>query len=308
MERTSRQWAIRASGGPPILSTARCRPQLDGVSVTVNGKPAYIYYISPTKVNILTPPGAMPESVAIQFTVNGSASAPINVPTQSVSPSFFVFNGGPYVAAEHANYTYLGPANLYLGLTTPAKPGETVLLYANGFGATSVPVVYGSSTQSGTLSPLPMVTIGGIAATVSFAGLVAPGEHQFNVVIPANAQSGDNTLTATYSGVTTSPVALITIQGTAPTTSVTYYVAPYGSDSWSGTLARADQHPGHCCHITALTSNGMIAPSYWIDPKSGNDYMLTVQYSESQVKNLNDLRAIPLRGPRGFRHCSFESG
>jgi multidrug efflux pump subunit AcrB len=49
--------------------------------------------------------------------------------------------------------------------------------------------------------------------------------------------------------------------------------------------------------ITALTSNGMIAPSYWIDPKSGNDYMLTVQYPELQVKSLNDLRAIPLRGP-----------
>jgi multidrug efflux pump subunit AcrB len=49
--------------------------------------------------------------------------------------------------------------------------------------------------------------------------------------------------------------------------------------------------------ITALTSNGMIAPSFWIDPKTGNDYMLTVQYPERQVKSLGDLRAIPLRGP-----------
>ena len=47
--------------------------------------------------------------------------------------------------------------------------------------------------------------------------------------------------------------------------------------------------------ITALTSNTMIAPSYWIDPKSGNDYMLTVQYPENQVKTLTDLKAIPLR-------------
>ena len=36
--------------------------------------------------------------------------------------------------------------------------------------------------------------------------------------------------------------------------------------------------------ITALTSNGMIAPSFWIDPKTGNDYMLTVQYPETQVQ------------------------
>jgi multidrug efflux pump subunit AcrB len=48
--------------------------------------------------------------------------------------------------------------------------------------------------------------------------------------------------------------------------------------------------------ITALTSNGMIAPSYWIDPKNGYDYMLTVQYPENQVKKFDDLLAIPMRG------------
>jgi multidrug efflux pump subunit AcrB len=47
--------------------------------------------------------------------------------------------------------------------------------------------------------------------------------------------------------------------------------------------------------ITALTSNTMIAPSFWIDPKTGNDYMLTVQYPENQVKTVADLKAIPLR-------------
>jgi len=50
--------------------------------------------------------------------------------------------------------------------------------------------------------------------------------------------------------------------------------------------------------ITALTSNGMIAPSIWIDPKSGNDYMLTVQYPELQIKNVAELKAIPLHAPR----------
>ena len=47
--------------------------------------------------------------------------------------------------------------------------------------------------------------------------------------------------------------------------------------------------------ITALTSNAMIAPSFWIDPRSGNDYLLTVQYPEDGVKALDDLRAIPIR-------------
>lgn len=47
--------------------------------------------------------------------------------------------------------------------------------------------------------------------------------------------------------------------------------------------------------ITALTSDGMIAPSYWVDPRSGNLYMLTVQYPENTVKSMADLRSIPLR-------------
>src|SRR5215469_631523 len=50
--------------------------------------------------------------------------------------------------------------------------------------------------------------------------------------------------------------------------------------------------------ITALTSNAMIAPSYWVDPKSGNDYMLTVQYPEDFIRNMADLTAVPLRGSR----------
>jgi HAE1 family hydrophobic/amphiphilic exporter-1 len=47
--------------------------------------------------------------------------------------------------------------------------------------------------------------------------------------------------------------------------------------------------------ITALTSNGMIAPSYWIDPNTGNNYLLTVQYPENLVKNIASLGAMPLR-------------
>jgi HAE1 family hydrophobic/amphiphilic exporter-1 len=50
--------------------------------------------------------------------------------------------------------------------------------------------------------------------------------------------------------------------------------------------------------ITGLTSNQMIAPSFWVDPKSGNDYMLTVQYPEGQIKNLLDLRDMPLHAAR----------
>ncbi|MGO9256042.1 MAG: hypothetical protein ACLQU1_07045 [Bryobacteraceae bacterium] len=186
--------------------------QLDGVSATVNGKPAYVYYISPTQVNVLTPPDALPRSVQVQVSNNAIAGAAYTAAAQTVSPSFFVFNGGPYVAAVHANGSLIGPTSLYPGSTMPAKPGETVVLYANGFGATSTPVTGGSLTQSGTLSPLPAITIGGVAATVMFAGLVAPGEFQFNVVVPSPLANGDQPITATYNGLTTQPGTRITIQ------------------------------------------------------------------------------------------------
>ena len=87
-----------------------------------------------------------------------------------------------------------------------------MVLYANGFGTTSVPVTSGSPTQSGTLSPLPVIKIGGVAATVEFAGLVAPGEFQFNVVVPSSLANGDQSIIATYGGQTTPAGTLITIQ------------------------------------------------------------------------------------------------
>jgi multidrug efflux pump subunit AcrB len=59
--------------------------------------------------------------------------------------------------------------------------------------------------------------------------------------------------------------------------------------------------------ITALTSAGMIAPSYFVDPANGNDYILTVQYPEGRARNLNDVLAIPLRAPRQTRPARLDS-
>jgi multidrug efflux pump subunit AcrB len=59
--------------------------------------------------------------------------------------------------------------------------------------------------------------------------------------------------------------------------------------------------------ITALTSNGVIAPSFWVDPKSGNNYMLTVQYPLTQIKTLTDFKQIPLRAPDGTTTTPLET-
>jgi len=184
--------------------------QLDGVSVTVNGRSAFVYYISPTQLNILTPPDAMQGPVNVVVS-GGATTANFTAQAQALSPSFFVFDGA-HVAATHADGTLLGPASLYPGLTTPAKPNEAVVLYANGFGPTSTPVVGGSVTQSGSLSPLPVVKVGGVIATVQFAGLVSPGEFQFNVILPGSLADGDQPITASFNGSVTQLGALITIQ------------------------------------------------------------------------------------------------
>lgn len=185
--------------------------KLDSISVTINGKSAYVYYISPTQINVLTPPDTISGAVAVQVTNNGVTTASFTAQARSLSPSFFVFNGGPYVAATHTDGTLLGPTTLYPNLTTPAKPGEIVVLYANGFGPTSTPIVAGSATQSGSLPTLPVVKIGGTAATVQFAGLVAPGQYQFNVAVPSSLADGDQSITAIYGAQTTQAGTLITI-------------------------------------------------------------------------------------------------
>ena len=57
--------------------------------------------------------------------------------------------------------------------------------------------------------------------------------------------------------------------------------------------------------ITSLTSNGMIAPSYYVDPKTGNNYLLTVQFPETQVKSLTDFQQIPVRSHDGAQTANL---
>jgi len=187
--------------------------QLDGVSVSVNGQPAFVEYISPTQVNILTPLDSPQGTVPITVTSGGVTSAPLWIPMQTLAPGFFLFSGSQYVAATHAAGNLLGPQGLYPGATAPASPGEVVTVYGGGFGQATPALVSGSVVQYGTLPPpLPVFTVSGIAAEVRFAGVTAPGLYQFNVVVPLSAPDGDNTIEATYGGATTQGGALISVQ------------------------------------------------------------------------------------------------
>jgi multidrug efflux pump subunit AcrB len=61
--------------------------------------------------------------------------------------------------------------------------------------------------------------------------------------------------------------------------------------------------------ITALTSDGMIAPSYWIDPKTGNNYMVTVQYFNQKIGSMtmSDFKNIPLRANTSTMYTPLQS-
>jgi len=185
--------------------------QLDGVSVTVNGKAAYVYFISPTQLNILTPPDSITGTVAVQVTNGGVQSNVVNNAAQALSLAFFTFDG-THITATHTDGSLIGPATLYPGLSTPAKPGETIVVYANGFGTTTVPIVTGGVTQSGILTGSLVVGIGGLPAAVPFAGLVAPGEFQFNIIVPSSAPDGDLGISASYDGAFTPTSATLAVQ------------------------------------------------------------------------------------------------
>jgi uncharacterized protein (TIGR03437 family) len=198
----------------PEFASGKMPTQLRNVSVTVNGKPSYVYFISPAQVNVLTGLDSTTGQIQVVVTNGANSSQAFTVNVRARAPGFFLFGATKYIASTHADGSLLGPASMSVPgyQFTPAKPNETVVLYANGFGLPSTPLVEGSSTQFSPLPSLPVFLIGGVQATVAYAGVVAPGLYQFNVVVPANAPDGDNSVTATYAGFTTTPGALITVQ------------------------------------------------------------------------------------------------
>jgi uncharacterized protein (TIGR03437 family) len=195
---------------------------LQGVSVTIDGIPAYIQYIGPTQINVLAPddaalgPGSaqVPLHVSVQVTTAGQASNTITGQEQQFAPAFLTIDNGKYVAAEHATYALIGPAGLIPGVATqPAQPGETVMLYGTGFGPTNPVSPTGQLvTTPAMLANSVGITIGGVNAIVSYAGLVEAGVYQFNVTVPAGLTNGDAAVVATIGGVQTQTGVSITIQ------------------------------------------------------------------------------------------------
>jgi uncharacterized protein (TIGR03437 family) len=215
---TTRSWT-----GADFNGTA-APTSLDGVTVTVNGQPAFISYISPVQINAQVP-GNLSSSVTtapVIVTVKGVTSATVALPIRTVAggllaPPEFKAEGRQYVVAIRGDGTFVTNGKSPNVPGAPAKPGETILLYGTGFGPVtpSTPVA-GQIAQGATSLVYPLeIRIGGARAQMAYAGLTSGlvGVYQFNVVVPQDLPAGDAALAMTQNGLTINQGLWIPIQG-----------------------------------------------------------------------------------------------
>lgn len=204
----------------PSFAQGMMPTNLNGVSVTVNGKAAFVYFYcsvvtSPVcsldQINVLTPLDNTTGAVQVVVTNGAVSTLPFSVTMQATAPTILLFNATGPIVATHANYALAGSGALYPGYSTPAAPGETLLVYGVGWGLPATALVNGSATQAGSLPYVPSCQVGGANASASIA-LIGPGLYQINLTLPATALSGNNAVSCTYNGVSTPAGTFITIQ------------------------------------------------------------------------------------------------
>jgi uncharacterized protein (TIGR03437 family) len=204
----------------PEFAQGKMPTQVGGISVTVNGKPSYVWWFcsaattpacAQDQINVLTPLDDAADQLVMVVVKNGSdSSAPFLVPKDEVNPSVLTFDTLGHAVATHPDGSLLGPTSLYPGLSTPGKGGETVTLWSVGFGLPATSLEEGSATQSGSLPSTPACTLGGASVQV-VAVLVSPGLYILNITIPDNAVSGDNFFYCTYNNAVL-PGSLVAVQ------------------------------------------------------------------------------------------------
>jgi uncharacterized protein (TIGR03437 family) len=181
---------------------------LDGVSVTIGGKQAFIDYVSPGQVNALVPSDVAPGPQQMTVTTAAGVSTPYSITVNPVEPGLlapanFKIAGVQYAVAVFQDGAYALPVGAISGVTSrPAKPGDIVTLYGVGFGPVSPAIPAGQlAQQSNMVTGNLLMSVGGAPATLPYAGL-APGFtglYQFNLTVP-NVAAGNAALTFTIAG------------------------------------------------------------------------------------------------------------
>jgi uncharacterized protein (TIGR03437 family) len=194
-----------------------------GTSVTIDGKSAYLWYVSPTQINLQVPDDTATGTVQVVVTT-ASGTAASTVTLAPYGPSFSLLGDGRHVAGEIATpngtgaygggtYDLIGPSNAFSYNTRPVGAGESLVLFGVGFGPTAphVPAGQAFTGAAPTSSPV-TVTIGGVPANVAFSGITAAGLYQINLIVPPGTGSGDQGLQATVNGVQTPPGPVVSVQ------------------------------------------------------------------------------------------------
>ena len=156
---------------------------LGGVGVIVSGWQANVFFVSPTQINFLIPYQLIPGPVTVVVTCQGLAGPTIQIQLNSTAPGMFLYNG--FVLATHLDGTLLTPSS-------PAGPGEIIVIYAVGLGKVTPPTTSGkivTSAASIALAAQMRILLSGTpcpSANVLYAGL-APGFsglYQINLIVP----------------------------------------------------------------------------------------------------------------------------
>jgi uncharacterized protein (TIGR03437 family) len=196
---------------------------LGGVSVTIAGQQAYLWYVSPTQITLQVPNVTSTGPVTVVVTgPNGTVSSTVTL--AQFAPAFnlldakhvagIILRSNGSGAYGGGSYDVIGPTGNSLGYATvAAKAGDVVELFGVGFGPTSPPVAPGAvfSGSAATTNPVSLRINNG-NVTPSFAGLSAAGLYQINFTVPAGLGTGDVPLVATVGGVSTQPSVVISLQ------------------------------------------------------------------------------------------------
>ena len=181
----------------PALQVASAIPfptTLGKVQVTVNNIPAPIYYVTPTVLAAIVPYGVTGSIATVQVFNDNVASNTVTALVSKTAPGVLtqLQNGLGYGDIVHQDGTLVNAKN-------PAQIGETVLVFVTGLGAVSPTIVDGDAgptTQLAQATNTIAAYIGGVQATVSYAGLAPQlaGLYQINLTVPAGVTAGDNNL------------------------------------------------------------------------------------------------------------------
>jgi uncharacterized protein (TIGR03437 family) len=196
---------------------------LGGTSVTIDGKPAYIWYASPNQINVQAPDDDKTGPVSVVVT-NAAGFSTSTVTLAPVAPSFSLLDGshvtGIILRSDGSGtqgggiYDVIGPTGNSLGYpTVAAKPGDQIELFAVGLGPTSPTVMSGQPYSGAAMTTTTVnLVINNVSVTPSFAGLSGAGLYQINLTVPAGLGTGDVALSASVAGAQTPSGVVISLQ------------------------------------------------------------------------------------------------